>query len=308
MSRALVAVGIEGPNMTINVSASAEPPPDLSAVSPFGLFVVMQTLLGEIFRRCSGDNSPRVNTAADGEEQVNEHVHAMSLALHRWFQMWLKTNNNASPNATPQGGTEKKSGILSDPIPNYWLAQLLLLAFQEGLPPFRRRETSSTEAPYVEVQALHEPSPFAPPTSTSTPSPFSPSPFAPSPFSSNSLSSGSSPVSPANSQHSRVPPYHYGILGPPPNAVPDAAQFLLVKNWLHDIRLFLRRSQGSPSIVWDELMKIRLRGWQEDNTAPSEQRDALRGEGKKRGGVDDEGSWSEDEGLIGFFDKMRICS
>ncbi|KAH9164295.1 hypothetical protein EDB89DRAFT_2017856 [Lactarius sanguifluus] len=104
--------------------------------------------------------------------------------------MWLKIPN-ASPNAIPPGGTaaEQKTGLMSDPLPFYWLTQLLLLAFQEGLPPFRKRETSPaspTSPPYA--QALHNSSPFAPPTTSTS------SPFSPSPFSTGSLSSDSSPV------------------------------------------------------------------------------------------------------------------
>ena len=79
---------------------------------------------------------------------------------------------------------------------------------------------------------------------------------------------------------------------------PDAAQFRLVKCWLYHIRLFLRRSQGSPTVVWDELMKIRLSGWQEDAMASSQQ-DVLREEAQKDGGA-------ECDGLIGFFEE-KMC-
>ncbi|KAI9442696.1 fungal-specific transcription factor domain-containing protein [Lactarius indigo] len=306
MPRALIALGLEAPYATTNASASPEPPLELSAVSPFGHFILTQTSSRGV-----------VYPAADGEEQVNEHVHAMLLALHRWLQMWLKTPN-ASPNAIPSGGVmegQKKSGLMSDPLPFYWLAQLLLLAFQEGLPPFRKRETSPaspTSPPYV--QTLHEPSPFAPPTTT-TSSPFSPSPFAPSPFSSSSLSSGSSPVPgstlpPTYGTNSLSAATYYGnqaLVGSGTDATPDAAQFRLIKSWLHHIRLFLRRSQGSPTVVWDELMKIRLSGWQED-AAASEQQHPLSREAQKDGdGADGSESWPECDGLIGFFEeKMRM--
>ncbi|KAH9170142.1 hypothetical protein EDB89DRAFT_2072266 [Lactarius sanguifluus] len=205
---------------------------------PFGHIILTQTLLAELFSWCSGANSQGASPTADGEEQVNGHVHAMLLALHRWLQVWLKTPN-ASPNAIPPGGTaaEQKTGLMSDPS----------------------------------------------------------SPFSPSPFSTSSLSSDSSPVAAFT-----LPPA--GI-----NATPDAAQFRLIKSWLHHIRLFLRRSQGSPTVVWDELMKIRLSGWQEDKAASSQQ-DPLLGEAQKDGGgADDSGSWPECDGLIGFFEgKMHI--
>lgn len=314
MPRALMAVGLGGPQLAADASTSPEPPLELSAVSPFGHFILTQALLGELFTRCSGANSGASPPADGEEEQVNEHVHAMLLALHRWLQMWLKTSN-ASPNAIiPPGGTgtgeQKKGGLLSDPLPFYWLAQLLLLAFQEGLPPFRKREASpappSAELPYV--QALHEPSPFAPPTSPAS-SPFSPSPFAPSPFSSSSMSSGSSPVPPSSSFGTNsLSPGAYSAGGGSANATPDVAQFRLIKSWLHHIRLFLRRSQGSPTVVWDELMKIRLSGWQEDAPAPPTLQDTLREEALENGGAgaDESRSWLECEGLIGFFEE-KMC-
>jgi hypothetical protein len=315
MPRALMAVGLGGPQMAADASTSPEPPLELSAVSPFGHFILTQALLGELFTRCSGANSGASPPADGEEEQVNEHVHVMQLALHRWLQMWLKTSN-ASPNAIiPPGGTgtgeQKKGGLLSDPLPFYWLAQLLLLAFQEGLPPFRRREASpappSAESPYV--QALHEPSPFAPPTSPAS-SPFSPSPFAPSPFSSSSMSSGSSPVPPSSAfgSNSLSPGAYSTGGGSTASAAPDVAQFCLIKGWLHHIRLFLRRSQGSPTVVWDELMKIRLSGWQEDAPAPPSLQDTLRAGALENGGagVDGAGSWPDCEGLIGFFEE-KMC-
>jgi len=43
------------------------------------------------------------------------------------------------------------------------------------------------------------------------------------------------------------------------NVTPNAVQFRLIKQWLHYIRLFLRRNQGGATFVWDELLKIRDR-------------------------------------------------
>ncbi|KAI9510083.1 fungal-specific transcription factor domain-containing protein [Russula earlei] len=260
MHRAFAAVGLECPN----------PPKELSAVSPFGHFILLQALLAELFRRCSRADSPTASPDPGGEEQVNEHVYAMQLALHRWLQMWLKTPNaNASPDGNLQDGAETCDkfirNFMADPLPHYWLAHLLLLAFQEGLPPFCAREALQARGiESSEIQGLHEPSPFAP--SDYAPSPFSSSSFAPSPFSSSGLSSGSSPVlsttpPPAYRSPSGLPPpsgsgtARFGVSGP---GTPDGAQFHLVKRWLYYIRMFLRRTQGSPTIVWDELMKIRL--------------------------------------------------
>jgi hypothetical protein len=316
MPRALAAVGLEGPNMTTASTTSPEAPPELSAVSPFGHYILLQALLGGLFRRCIGADSP---AAPHAEEEVNEHVLAVQLALHRWLQMWLKTPN-ACPNENLPYGAEsgKKSTrhFMADPLPFYWLAQLLLLAFQDGLPPFHRREAPPPcTIDTSNSQGLNEPSPFAPSITAS--SPFSPSLFVPSPFSGGTMSSGSSPVS-----SQTPPPAYWSLSGPPPptgessfsgtpgtfgpKVMADTAQFYLIKRWLHYIRLFLRRNQGAPTVVWDELMKIRLSGWLGNEDTSGEWQQS--GNASSRGGTDaDSGSWLEGDGLIGFFEeKLHI--
>ena len=83
----------------------------------------------------------------------------------------------------------------------------------------------------------------------------------------------------------------------------DTAQFYLIKRWLHYIRLFLRQNQGMPTIVWDELMKIRLSGWLGNEDASFGKYQQC-GNASSRGGTDvDSGSWLEGDGLIGFFEE-----
>lgn len=313
---AFAAVGLEGPNMPAIPTAAPEPPQELSAVSPFGHYILLQSLLAELFRRCNGANSPAATHAV---EQVNEHVLAVQLALHRWLQMWLKTPNAYANEDSPYGAEsgKKSSNFMADPLPFYWLAQLLLLAFQDGLPPFRRREaplpcTFDTQ----NSQGFNEPSPFAP--LTPTVSPFTPSLVAPSPFSGDNMSSASSPT-----MSQTPPPAYWSLSAPsPPTGKPsfagtagtgggkvmqDPAQFYLIKRWLHYIRVFLRRNQGTPTLVWDELMKIRLSGWL-GNGDPSSGNYHRGGNSSSKGGTDeDSGSWLEEDGLIGFFEeKLRI--
>ena len=314
MLRAFTAVGLEGPNMTTISTASPETVQELSAVSPFGHYILLQSLLGELFRRCTGTDSL---AAAQAGEEVNEHVLAMQLALHRWLQMWLKTPNANSNENLPYGaesGKKSTGHFMADPLPFYWLAQLLLLAFQDGLPPFHRRGARlPCTIDTLSSQGSNEPSPFTPSTPTS--SPFSPSLFTPSPFSCGTVSSGSSPVL------SQTPPPAYwfpsappppadktSFVGTPGNAgakvMLDGAQFYLIKRWLHYIRLFLRRNQGTPTVVWGELMKIRLSGWLGNEDASSGQYQQSGNAASSRGGTDeDSGSWLEGDGLVGFFEE-----
>ena len=304
---AFAAVGLEGPNMTATSTASPEPPKELSAVSPFGHYILLQYLLGELFRRCTGAELFAANPAG---EEVNEHVLAMQLALHRWLQMWSKTPN-AYPNENPPDGAEpgKKptTRFMADPLPFYWLAQLLLLAFQEGLPPFHQREASAAcTVDLSNTLGLNDPSLFAPPSLAS--SPFSSSLFSSSPFWCGTFDSGLPPVL----SHTPPPAFWSPSAPPPPvdtlgTVAPDAQQFRLIKRWLHYIRLFLRQNQGTPTIVWDELMKIRLCGWMGDGDASSSGTHQQHGDAFKKGGSDDSGSWFEEDGLIGFFEeKLHI--
>lgn len=41
-------------------------------------------------------------------------------------------------------------------------------------------------------------------------------------------------------------------------------RFRMVKQWLKHIRAFLKRADETPTLLWDELMKIRLQSWQSE--------------------------------------------
>jgi hypothetical protein len=71
----------------------------------------------------------------------------------------------------------------------------------------------------------------------------------------------------------RVPPFTPGS-----RLTPDG-RFRLVKHWLRHVRAFLRRGSHEPTVLWNEMMKIRLQGIDADGRTP-----------------DDE------DGLLGFFD------
>ena len=89
--------------------------------------------------------------------------------------------------------------------------------------------------------------------------------------------------------------------------MPDAAQFYLIKRWLHYIRLFLRRNQGTPTVVWDELMKIRLSGWLGNEDASSGKYRQCDNTSSRGGADEGSDSWLEGDGLTGFFEeKLHI--
>lgn len=65
-----------------------------------------------------------------------------------------------------------------------------------------------------------------------------------------------------------------------PNNLKVEVRFRLVKQWLRHIRGFLKKGDQTPTLFWDELMKIRLQTWQQEVI----------------GGEDD-----DQDGLLGFF-------
>ncbi|KAI0314449.1 fungal-specific transcription factor domain-containing protein [Amylostereum chailletii] len=83
MLHGMAALGLEGGAMD-----SAEPLKDVGIVSPFGHFVLMHALIGELVRRCASSESPLVKAKRreeaghppEQEEEVDEHVFAMQLA------------------------------------------------------------------------------------------------------------------------------------------------------------------------------------------------------------------------------------
>ncbi|KAL0957777.1 hypothetical protein HGRIS_001554 [Hohenbuehelia grisea] len=96
----------------------------------------------------------------------------------------LATNWVNSPESPKVEGTNEEPPFIFHALPFYWLGQVALLAYQEGLRPFEHNSVNNLN---VEVR------------------------------------------------------------------------FKLVKQWLKHIRGFLRQTDSSPTLFWDELMKIRLK-------------------------------------------------
>jgi hypothetical protein len=67
------------------------------------------------------------------------------------------------------------------------------------------------------------------------------------------------------------------------NNMKEDMRFRLIKQWLKHIRGFLKTTDQAPTLCWDELMKIRLRSWQEEI---------------------DIGGGEDSDGLLGFFPEI----
>ncbi|EMD37597.1 hypothetical protein CERSUDRAFT_114245 [Gelatoporia subvermispora B] len=64
-----------------------------------------------------------------------ERIYLMQLMLHRWLQSWMQSPETAqvAPNEEPP--------FMFNPLPFYWFAQVAVLAYQEGQPPFDQSRT-----------------------------------------------------------------------------------------------------------------------------------------------------------------------
>ena len=306
MPRALAAIGVDGVDLSSALIGADAVPEHLAQISPMGHFIIIHAILAMLFSRLkiaqpAPPHPPSTVTDASSEA-ASPHVFAIQLALHKWLQIWLlnpESPRPAPPKPASGGGAcgHSDPAFMSDPLPFYWLAQLLLLAHAEALPPF------DPPAPPPAPAASASPS-------SSSATHRSPPPLTASPHSSASLASSASPATSA----APAPPSPAGLFAPaflqghdPLVAArqlqtdASARQFTLVRAWLHRVKLFLRRSgAGDPTMVWDELMKIRLRGWQAD-ALPAR----AEGEGADTD-ADADADYAE-QGLLGFFEeKLQI--
>ncbi|KZV71157.1 hypothetical protein PENSPDRAFT_650908 [Peniophora sp. CONT] len=311
MLHGFAAMDLEGGQFPEGVSDALT---SIPAIPPFGHFILLHGLLGELFRRCTAADSPanKPKTAEslgyETEEEVSPQLFAMQLSLHKWLKLWLL--NPDAPQAAAANGAmpaeNKHATYSADPLPFYWLGQLLLLAFQEGLPPF------AIEPP----PGLDKPSPSRQ-SSTSSPNTTGSSPYSCFDSFTSSASSNTPPSIFDSPQLARAgesvlgkndnlwlyagPAYNGPLTGKRKQTDASSAQFSLIKNWLQHIRAFLRRSEGSPTVVWDELMRIRLSGWYAD-TSMKQTRRAQLGQSPELDEND-----AEAHGLLGFFEeKLKI--
>jgi hypothetical protein len=111
-------------------------------LNPYSHFILIHAILLRLFTFCnarsSGASEPR-NT----EKEPDAEVQLMSLqfSLHNWFQNWLTGPDLPKNNGEPT--------FMFNALPFYWLGQLAIMAFQEGLPPFERtRKDSRSDATF----------------------------------------------------------------------------------------------------------------------------------------------------------------
>lgn len=105
-------------------------------LNPFSLFVLIHGILRKLFEDCLDKKQRDPHAPGDGrrsDHQQDEYTRVnptIQYMLHNWLQSWLQ-----SPD-TPKFPKGQDPALLHDGLPYYWIAQVLLLAYQESLPPF----------------------------------------------------------------------------------------------------------------------------------------------------------------------------
>ncbi|KAI0743495.1 hypothetical protein C8Q80DRAFT_1324466 [Daedaleopsis nitida] len=105
--------------------------------SPFAHLIIIHTMMRKLFEFYLRDRLPlQQRTGASAQPKLNPHfvdkerVYHIQILLHCWLQSWL-----SSPDS-PRDVPESQQRYLFNAIPYYWLTQVGLVAYQEGLAPF----------------------------------------------------------------------------------------------------------------------------------------------------------------------------
>lgn len=110
------------------------------SLNPFSLFVLIHTILRNIYasrakQADQGKSEDQIGLLPAGSPDDEIHYHdtsrdtilATQYALHNWLQMWIN-----GPESMRQGESMEEPPFVSNALPFYWLAQVSLMAMQEG--------------------------------------------------------------------------------------------------------------------------------------------------------------------------------
>lgn len=99
-------------------------------LNPFAHFVLIHSILRHLFAICVDSRMPNAKPQEEQNEGANLDIYALQYALHNWLQNWMN-----SPDLPTEDPNEEPP-FITHAVPFYWLGQVALLAYQEGLPPF----------------------------------------------------------------------------------------------------------------------------------------------------------------------------
>ncbi|KAF5377902.1 hypothetical protein D9615_006798 [Tricholomella constricta] len=106
------------------------------SLNPFAHFILIHTILRNLYAShaenpAADPSSTRIGGGGGGDEAapVEEHDNAFAIqyALHNWLQTWLN-----SPESVQVEESREEPPFIRNALPFYWLAQVSLLAIQDG--------------------------------------------------------------------------------------------------------------------------------------------------------------------------------
>ncbi|TFK44484.1 fungal-specific transcription factor domain-containing protein [Crucibulum laeve] len=99
-------------------------------LNAFARFVLIHCILRRLFLICV-NGRPSTAFDPDNQDELDPDIHLLQFALHNWLQNWMQSSESSG---VVDGGSEPS--FIRNTLPFYWLGQVALLAYQEGLPPF----------------------------------------------------------------------------------------------------------------------------------------------------------------------------
>ncbi|EKM80781.1 hypothetical protein AGABI1DRAFT_71303 [Agaricus bisporus var. burnettii JB137-S8] len=120
--------GVSTPKMVAYLSEMRTIPAAVP-LSDIAHFVLIHIFLKQLFEHCMREKLTVSDPAVEGEEMDLELL-TLQLAMHNWLQNWKASRDSQ---------TETRSSeppMIQNLLPFYWLGQVAILAYQEGLPPF----------------------------------------------------------------------------------------------------------------------------------------------------------------------------
>ncbi|EPQ57605.1 hypothetical protein GLOTRDRAFT_39318 [Gloeophyllum trabeum ATCC 11539] len=131
-------IGVSMPQVQAAMREYNRVPGTLPPLSPFAHFVVVHTILRDIYAiglensTQGGRDAPGSELSSEMEQSVSQEIFNLQYSLHNWLQSWM-----TAPETPKMDDPEEEPPFTVNVLPYYWLAQVSILAYQEGLPPFK---------------------------------------------------------------------------------------------------------------------------------------------------------------------------
>ncbi|KAL0579758.1 hypothetical protein V5O48_002252 [Marasmius crinis-equi] len=134
---------LTGPRMLPAVAAVMEtrfwdivPPP----LSPFAHWIVIHAILRRMFAGFSETLNSAEALSGVKSTTAEQEICIAQYSLHNWLQSWI-----SCPEHVNVSGEDEEPPFMQHPLPFYWLGQITLMAYQEGLPPFQSQSQKKDE-------------------------------------------------------------------------------------------------------------------------------------------------------------------